>query len=201
MQTDIYNAVLLAAEQIEKNPDSFKFLSPVRPHPCGTPSCALGWTHYFFTDSGQYWESEKFYEALALGQYWEDTSPAQVRADEVFYNRMDKIASRNSRHCWRAFPEDCAVVLRLYAEKYLCPPSKNEQSSNSKAENSTSSSSPSPTTPSTSPTPFEHFISTTLSPESSGPVENPSDEKPTSTSTFLEAARTAASSSDGSEGT
>ena len=44
--TTVYEAIMLAADHIERNPADFNFMSIGIPD-CGTPGCALGWIGSF----------------------------------------------------------------------------------------------------------------------------------------------------------
>lgn len=39
---NVYNIIMAAADQIEKDPGSFKYSNPTVPQ-CGSPGCAVGW--------------------------------------------------------------------------------------------------------------------------------------------------------------
>jgi hypothetical protein len=110
-----YNALLAAADHIERFPEEFYFDAvnvPEAVH-CGSPGCAIGWTA-FFAGVIQFTPQERLRLTVvcqhALG----------VSEDE-FYKRMNYI-STDEWHgviSWRTHAGECARCLRVYAERYL----------------------------------------------------------------------------------
>ena len=81
--TTIREAILKAADHIERNPREFNFSSTSIPSErgCGTPGCALGWIGYFGSVSGP------FHEACSVIQL-----PVRLFDGEFqFYSRMDEV--------------------------------------------------------------------------------------------------------------
>lgn len=112
--TDIYDAIMKAADHIERNPKEFDFWNNFVPGSCGTPGCALGWIGYFL---GIRQRSDSQYDVTrAIG-----TGPTE------FYSRMTELVGSN---LWKGIDKQylgvprsevaaaCGRGLRLYAEKY-----------------------------------------------------------------------------------
>lgn len=98
---NIYNAIMKAADHIEKNPTEFAWHScvvPSIPH-CGTPGCALGWI-------GSFMQAETI-SCVAIAM--------NCGGELSFYNRMDEL---EDHYGWTRNASDCARALRKYAEKY-----------------------------------------------------------------------------------
>jgi hypothetical protein len=93
---NIRDAILKAADHIERNPREFDYWSTNTPEAPGrgTPGCALGWVACFMGES-----------IGALDSSWN-------RAMR-FYSEMDSLA-----HGWMSSAPLCAKGLRLYADKY-----------------------------------------------------------------------------------
>ena len=102
---DIREAILKAADHIERFPLQFNYWSHDRPDGCGTPGCALGWIGVFagvantdVADTCAYIDAvEEKTGISALPFYY-------AMADLVFGWNEDGIS--------------CAMALRLYADKY-----------------------------------------------------------------------------------
>ena len=99
--TTIRQAILKAADHIERNPDEFDFSTnsiPASFH-CGSPGCALGWI------GCNLGEKEIGRVAKKLGHGFGE-----------FLSIIDKldVYPRN----WHKNHLDCAIALRLYADKY-----------------------------------------------------------------------------------
>lgn len=114
---NVREAVLKAADHIERNPGEFDFGSPTAPSGagCGTPGCALGWVSTFcgLGSAGNGLLGWRGYTgalpALGLGSY------------QSFYDRMDgsqKWWERFLLISWRRSAKVCAATLRAYADKY-----------------------------------------------------------------------------------
>jgi len=104
-QLSMRNAILAAADHIEKKPRSYDFGSvdiPATPE-CGTSGCALGWIHTFSHIQG-------------IGKA-RDTIDAGVLfgiSDSEFYNRMSGFSED-----WRSSSKEAAYALRQYADRYF----------------------------------------------------------------------------------
>jgi hypothetical protein len=91
-------AILKAADHIERNPHLFRFSRTEIPD-CGTPGCALGWIGFFM--------------GIEVGACILSTQPA-IASDRDFYDRMTALTDP----FWIVSSETCAKGLRLYANKY-----------------------------------------------------------------------------------
>lgn len=96
----IREAILKAADSIEKHSELFNFSSTVIPD-CGTPGCALGWIAFHRLEAQH-----------SSGMTWIPDKPVE-HSDLDFYRRMDGLQSN-----WKYNAVDCAKALRLYADKY-----------------------------------------------------------------------------------
>lgn len=110
---NVYDAMLKAADYIEKNPEQYNFMRGDKPE-CGTPGCLLGWTGVFMKFETQ---QASYVSALAdrlgadfhviLGRFlnlgWEGKQ-------YLSYAGRDSDAAKNG-----------ARVLRLYAAKCHAP--------------------------------------------------------------------------------
>jgi hypothetical protein len=106
--TDIYAAVMKAADHIERNPQLFDFMRSTTPE-CGTPGCVLGWVAHFMgaAPGTEAKEMAKFF-GLSDGCVWFGLDALVQRTiGENFYHHSH---------------EDAARFLRTYAAKYLAPP-------------------------------------------------------------------------------
>lgn len=120
----IYDAIMAAADQIEKRPKTFNFGISEVPRSCGSPGCALGWIGHFLG----------VWQAIAHGDVLTEVAIRMglhgVRGDwllrsgqRIFYARMGWL---NGHDCatqisWGAWTGDaalCAKTLRAYAEMY-----------------------------------------------------------------------------------
>lgn len=98
---NIYDAIMKAADHIERYPKNFNFFRTSIPADCGTPGCALGWVMHF---SGARWRPNC--DAI--------DGVAAVGVDStMFYQRMSEISRE-----WADTAQHCVSTLRLYAEKY-----------------------------------------------------------------------------------
>lgn len=104
-----YEATMRAAEQIERNPQSFDFKTVHIPSSegCGTPGCAIGWVAHFMGSN----DFTKTATCLTLGISGDFP-------DKVFYDRMVTICGG---YAWTDSAALCAATLRAYAAKYLAP--------------------------------------------------------------------------------
>jgi hypothetical protein len=101
---EIRAAMLKAADQIERAPDSFDFHSSNIPNDksCGTPGCALGWVAAFrFGQNDTAFWRERSFDLVVDCTAW------------TFYSRMDDFDAD-----WAVDAARCAAALRAYADKY-----------------------------------------------------------------------------------
>lgn len=124
---NIYNAIMKAADHIERNPDLFSF-SPILIPDCGTPGCALGWIGHFADCRSEKDGGLRSISLVSLTPYergtdvikhlgYEHPLLGDVTTD-VFYDRMLELAGGYE---WKRDAAVCARALRLYAEKYHKP--------------------------------------------------------------------------------
>jgi len=109
-----YQAIMRAANYIERHPQEFNFRTTSIPDGpgCGSPGCALGWIAVFSDPEASYYKSPGYpKDYRSIGAIAENALNCCSSLD--FYFRMDAIISK-----WREDPTACALGLRLYAEKY-----------------------------------------------------------------------------------
>lgn len=102
---ELRQAILKAADQIERNPDVFNYWKTSVP-PCGSPGCAIGLVaaHLGFRE-GLY-VSMNCHRILGVDSH-------------TFYARMgDAATSIDAAKVWMHYPLLAAQSLRLYADKY-----------------------------------------------------------------------------------
>lgn len=99
---NIYSAIMKAADQIQKNPQTFDFSSMHMD--CGSPMCALGWIAHF----GGYTEHIGGVSMWIMGTHY--------HSDIEFYGRLFEFEKK-----WTDDANSCASALRLYAAKYHKP--------------------------------------------------------------------------------
>jgi len=98
---NVRNAILKAADHIEKNPNEFDFMAIGFPEPnCGTPGCALSWIGSFLGKRAE------------CGVTWFPEEVLGIEAIE-FYYRMEGFDNN-----WRWRADACARALRCYADAY-----------------------------------------------------------------------------------
>lgn len=103
---NVYEAMMKAADHIEKNPRLFDFDVCAIPNECGTPGCALGWIGVFAgVAPGK--------SIHAVADYDDGSSILKV-SQRKFYDQMDALVGVD----WIDSASLCAVGLRRYAEKY-----------------------------------------------------------------------------------
>lgn len=109
---NLYNAIMKAADHIERHPNDFNFMQWCVPGSCGSPGCALGWIGFFAGLSG-----DAGSVALAMGMDPISAGHQSHRADMVFYGRM--YALYPGEHCgsWKNL-NVLPTALRAYAERY-----------------------------------------------------------------------------------
>lgn len=121
---NLYQAILLAADHIERNPGEFNFNTCDLPDGpgCGTPGCALGWIGVF---GGAKERGNGLYCGIALVAFTDYSggfesigthNPLMKITQSEFYDRMDALVGS-----WKENAADCARALRLYANKYHAP--------------------------------------------------------------------------------
>lgn len=113
----VYEAILLAADHIERNPQDFNFGAIYIPHGCGSPGCALGWVGFHLgitndtIDASDGWLDRIQLTAHRLG------CDSEYKP-HMFYSRMDALCGSSN---WQRNASLCAATLRLYAAKYHAP--------------------------------------------------------------------------------
>jgi hypothetical protein len=114
---NIRQAILKAADHIERNPHLFDFKVWLMPNDCGTPGCAIGWIGLF---SGKTFEKGCWdIDGPRPGVSANVCQPALGINAEEFYSRMDCIDLQTAFEMrWRRNAENCARTLRLYADTY-----------------------------------------------------------------------------------
>jgi hypothetical protein len=116
-----YDAILRAADHIDRHPKLFDFGRTRIPADRRTPGCALGWIGYF---AGR----TKARIPIMLGLSFvhrgiaivtpEGGTDAVITVTAIeFYERMDSLAIG----AWRKDAHACADAMRLYAERYHKP--------------------------------------------------------------------------------
>ena len=102
--TTVYEAIMLAADHIEKNPSEFSYVSGTTPSGpgCGTPGCAIGWTIHFMGETHHHFDYFAK-ESLLAGGY-----------QCAFYKKMYALEID-----WTLDATICSAALRKYADKYL----------------------------------------------------------------------------------
>lgn len=103
MSLNAYDAIMAAADHIEKNPALFRFAVSDTPRHCGSPGCALGWIGYFGS-LGK--DSHKVGIGLLGGD-----------GEMKFYNWMN--AKSTGLAPWTRDAAVCAKGMRLFAEEYF----------------------------------------------------------------------------------
>lgn len=100
---NIYDAIMVAADHIERHPEEFEYgCVQVPDYPgCGAPGCALGWIARFAGDG--HW----------TGTWTDDLMDVH---DVTFYRRMDGFDGQ-----WKSDASACAAALRAYARKFHAP--------------------------------------------------------------------------------
>jgi len=99
----MYEAIMKAANQIEKHPETYSFSSSEGAD-CGTPGCMWGWVGFFL--GIEKCDSYMAKVSDVVGHGWE--VPFHLGAD------VGLLAGLSA--------EDAAKCLRLYAEKYHAKP-------------------------------------------------------------------------------
>lgn len=103
---NIYNAIMKAADHIEKHPERFDYWSTMVPHSEGCQACLLGWIGFYF---GQTIRDDIHgpidQRITLLGVHY-----------SVFYAAIAKMSDVASLS--QADPKRLAAGLRLYAAEY-----------------------------------------------------------------------------------
>ena len=107
--TTLRQAILLTADHIEQNPETYDFMS-VRIPDCGTPGCLIGWVESFLGLSEQQRLLIVLLGHATFGDCMGVTAP-------VFYSRMNNIQPWWRRH-WHFNAKSAATSLRKYADLY-----------------------------------------------------------------------------------
>lgn len=108
---DIYNAMMKAADHIERNPKLFDFMESLVRYP-SFPMCVIGRVASFM-DLGYEWQEVDGIAPTILGV-----------SEEEFYSRMDRLEVRPFGSLtlpWCSNPLLCASLLRQYAKIFHAP--------------------------------------------------------------------------------
>jgi hypothetical protein len=129
--TNVYSAIMKAADHIERHPDQFVFLTPWVPtNYIDDVGCALGWIGAFAgmpekNPQTQQWNShhEVAADVLDLDRTERDvlrigSGGPSVSGSEIFYARLNRFVGSSQ---WRRDAQLCATALRCYAERYHKP--------------------------------------------------------------------------------
>jgi hypothetical protein len=102
---NVREAILRAADHIERQPEDYDFGVATVPTLPGAKGCALGWIgHYMGLEGYSY--TEPLFKGLG-----------PIRGPDAFYHEMSQIEGGIDA-CWTRNPLTCARVLRLYADSY-----------------------------------------------------------------------------------
>ena len=112
----VYEAIMLAANQIENNPAKFDFMATEVPTTCRTPGCALGWIgHYLGMGSRTAYVSHR-HVPEKLGIQPPNLDDPHSATGE-FYAILDRLSGKN----WRWSATNCAAAMRAYANEFHAP--------------------------------------------------------------------------------
>jgi hypothetical protein len=106
---NIYDAIMKAADHIERNPELFQFHRIYVPE-CGTPACALGWIGFFV---GSKDATRIATDGLTNVGYVAETA-LKIHDAGVFYAFMQENAGLR----WQRNAAECAAGMRLFAKRY-----------------------------------------------------------------------------------
>jgi hypothetical protein len=115
----IYDAILAAADHIEKYPQCFEFTNARVPSDRGDTGCALGWIGYFLNKHAaefpgpRHWHDEVALDLLRVPRGYSFLSTSHI------YERIECLAGTSR---WMDEADICAKALRRYAKKYHAPP-------------------------------------------------------------------------------
>jgi hypothetical protein len=104
---NIRDAILKAADHIERHPGDFDFGSAMVPHTCGSPGCALGWLGHFIGGCTTYRHVCDRVFGIDEYKFYERLTEAEMGPKPDW-----------SYGTWHRDAGVCARVLRLYADKY-----------------------------------------------------------------------------------
>jgi hypothetical protein len=107
--TTVYEAIMAAADHIERTPDAYGFFFGDIPKSRDCRACALAWIGFFMGLSG-----EALDVARAIGC---PSSTFEGSEEIVFYNRMNNLSNAS----WCCHSSRCVATLRLYASAYHTP--------------------------------------------------------------------------------
>lgn len=112
-------AILKAADSIERFPSLFDFNSLELPGKCGTPGCAIGWIAAHTPGISRYVDPEaRNYVAGPHNRTLMQTTSAMLKVEHSeFYERMNELDGYSDPP-WNCDASRCAHVLRKYADKY-----------------------------------------------------------------------------------
>lgn len=106
---NIRQAILKAADSIERFPSLFNFVSTDTPNAeCGMPGCALGWIGFHLSLGTAWFLTKEIYQLMGLPLDDDE-------GDDEFYARMRAIHGSCE---WKYDSDLCADTLRQYADKY-----------------------------------------------------------------------------------
>lgn len=111
---NIYSAIMKAADQIERYPDSYQFLAIKMPRTAGPANpedrgCALGWiSHFLGAPAGADYDRVLKLNVLP-GYDFQD-------ADMAFYHHLDDLTGDPG---WQTKAAKVAAALRLYAKAFF----------------------------------------------------------------------------------
>lgn len=108
----IREAILAAADHIERNPNSFWFMEPHVPETPRKKGCALGWIGYFFKGP---WSSHREVSIDLLGMQPDEFYRRLVAADLGCEPRQ---VALNNQNQWMDDHEICVRSLRRFVDKY-----------------------------------------------------------------------------------
>lgn len=116
--SNIYDAIMKAADHIERHPEEFEFMETRVPRSCGSPGCAIGWIgHFAKTKPARLFglvPERPEYAGKSIGVVCRQVIGVGGRS---FYRRLDATGHRG----WQENPDACAKALRAYAQKYHAP--------------------------------------------------------------------------------
>ena len=115
---DTYQAILRAADHIERQPQLFDFERTRVPRNCRTPGCALGWIGFFAGRTEARIRAmlglSFLHRGIAIVTVDAGSDPVITVSAREFYERMDRLAACD----WRRDAAQCAAALRRYAATY-----------------------------------------------------------------------------------
>lgn len=112
---NIYSAIMKAADQIERYPDSYRFMETEVPRTAGptkpqAQGCALGWiSHFLGIRAGASYEL--IFNLNVLPEHAFEDDPALA-----FYRHLDDLTGVPG---WQTKAAKAAAALRLYAKAFF----------------------------------------------------------------------------------